>query len=116
LALDQLRRVQLVRQPRMSPVARAQPAFTVTVRGAICHWTLCQFLGGLSIIGVSMPCPEYLRLEQRYEAALRNWVQSMASSLTVQARQKALDDRKAAKILVCVHEESCSICRRKLAG
>ena len=69
----------------------------------------------------SMPCPEYLRLEERYEAALRNWVQSMASLgqpkyQTVQARQKALDERKAAKNLVWVHEESCSICRRKLAG
>jgi hypothetical protein len=67
-----------------------------------------------------MPCPEYLRLEQRYEAALLNWVQSMALSqakyLTMQARQKALDERNAAKILVSVHEESCSICRRKLAG
>ena len=75
-------------------------------------------LDPLPVLGVlaSMPCPEYLRLEQRYEAALRNWVQSMASSLTVQARQKALDDRKAAKNLVWVHEESCSICRRKLAG
>jgi hypothetical protein len=53
-----------------------------------------------------MPCSEYLRLEQRFEAALRSWVQSMASSsqlfgqpmyLTVQARQRALEDRNAAK-------------------
>jgi hypothetical protein len=68
-----------------------------------------------------MPCPEYLRLEERYEAALRNWVQSMASFgqpkyLTVQARQKASDERNAAKNLVWVHEESCPICRRKMAG
>jgi hypothetical protein len=67
-----------------------------------------------------MPCPEYLRLEQRYEAALLNWVQSMALSqpkyLTIQARQKALDERNAAKNLVWVHEQICSICRRKLAS
>ena len=69
-----------------------------------------------------MPCSEYLRLEQRYEAALHNWVQSMASSsqlfgqpmyLTLQARQRALEDRNAAKNRLWVHEQSCSICRRK---
>jgi hypothetical protein len=68
-------------------------------------------------IFVVMPCPEYLRLEQRYEVALRNWVQSLASSqpnyLAAQARQKALDEKNAAKNHVWVHEESCSICRRK---
>ena len=62
-----------------------------------------------------MPCAEYLRLERRYEDALRNWVQSMASYLTVE-RQRALEDRNAAKNRLWVHEESCSICRRKLAG
>ena len=65
---------------------------------------------------VSMACPEYLRLEGRYEVALRNWVQSTALSEPMQARQKALDEKNAAKNLVWVHEESCSICRRKLAG
>jgi hypothetical protein len=66
-----------------------------------------------------MPSSEYLRLEQRYEAALHNWVQSMASSSqlfgqpTVQARQRALEDRNAAKNRLWVHEQSCSICRRK---
>jgi hypothetical protein len=68
-----------------------------------------------------MPCPEYLRLEQRYEAALRDWVQSLQlfgqpKYLTMQARQKALDERNAAKNHVWVHEQSCSICLRKLAG
>jgi hypothetical protein len=103
--------------PTYTVIDRAPPAHTVTVGGAICR---CLFEAALSIL-LSMACPEYLRLEEQYEAALRNWVQSMASFgqpkyLTVRARQKALDERNTAKNLVWVHEESCPICRRKLAG
>lgn len=91
------------------PVARSA-AHTPT-RGAICR---CLFSAALSILA-SMPCPEYLRLERRYEVALRNWVQSMASYLTVE-QQRALEERNAAKNRLWVHEQSCSICLRKLAG
>lgn len=68
-----------------------------------------------------MHCPDYLRLQQRYEAALRNWVQSVplfgqTTYQIMQARQKALDESNEAKDRVWVHEQSCSICLRKLAS
>ena len=74
-------------------------------------------VSGRPCISPSMPCPEYLRLEQRYEAALRNWVQSMAlvGQPTVEARQRAMENRNTAKERLWVHEQSCSICLRMLA-
>jgi hypothetical protein len=68
-----------------------------------------------------MPCSEYLRLQQRYEAALHHWAEIMESSellgqpmyLTVKVRQRAMDNQKAAKNSLNVHEQGCSICRRK---
>jgi hypothetical protein len=67
-----------------------------------------------------MPCSKYLLLEQRYEEAIRSWGQIMASQLfgqslhpSVQARQRALGARNAAKDRLKVHEQSCSICRRE---
>jgi hypothetical protein len=68
-----------------------------------------------------MPCSEYRRLQQHYEAAFRSWAQLMASSqllgqpmyLTMKVRQRALDNKEAAKNILNIHEQDCSICRRK---
>ena len=62
-------------------------------------------VNGLNGITVQMACPEYLRLHQHYDAALRRWAQSELSShrpglidasarLAEVVRQKALDGER----------------------
>jgi hypothetical protein len=68
-----------------------------------------------------MDCPEKIRLQQLYEAALRRCAQVQASSqlfgqatsLTEEVRQRALIDRNAAKNRLAVHTLNCNACRRK---
>jgi hypothetical protein len=69
----------------------------------------------------AMPCLQYLRLEERYDAAVRSWAEMTASSqlfgqpmpLAMKARQRALENKDAAMKSLRVHEQNCSICRRK---
>ena len=70
--------------------------------------------------GESATCPEYLRLRQLYEAALRRWVQnnSLSGSELVgesarhatQVKQAASIERDAAKERFEVHKRSCAAC------
>jgi hypothetical protein len=71
-----------------------------------------------------MLCPEYLRLHQHYEAAIRQWGHIMLSpdvklvgALTRQAaeiRQKVFAERDAAKKRLSVHKVTCLTCNPKL--
>ena len=80
----------------------------------------------LNGITVQMSCPEYLRLRQHYDAALRRWAQIELSShrpglidasarLAEEVRQKALDERNEANERMRLHEQNCPTChpRRK---
>jgi hypothetical protein len=68
----------------------------------------------------TMTCPEYLRLRQLCEAALRRWVQtkSLSGSELVgesarhatQLKQAAAIERDAAKERFEVHKRSCAAC------
>jgi hypothetical protein len=69
-----------------------------------------------------MFCPEYVRLRQLYEAALRHWGQTLLSSKShelfgaparyaAQLKQKALDERDVANERMCLHRRSCPTCR-----
>jgi hypothetical protein len=68
-----------------------------------------------------LPCPEHVRLRQRYESALRHWgnvLLSQDSALVgasaqqrAQLKQNALDERDAANRRVRVHERTCPACR-----
>jgi hypothetical protein len=81
-----------------------------------CLWVTLQFDQKRA-----MACLQYLRLEERYDAAVRNWAQMTASSqlfgqpmpLALKARQRALENKDAAMRSLRVHEQNCSICRRK---
>jgi hypothetical protein len=75
-------------------------------------------------MAAAMPCLEYIRLRQLYEAALRYWGQILLSPKATelfdaparhaaQLRQNALDERDAAGALLFVHEQHCSVCRAK---
>jgi hypothetical protein len=69
-----------------------------------------------------LPCPDYLRLRQLYEGALRYWAQ-LQQSLTAtglagesaryadQLKKGALNQRDAAKQRLFEHWWSCSICK-----
>jgi hypothetical protein len=61
-----------------------------------------------------MPCPEYDRLRLLYEAALRQWGLVLfapeAHRVGTEARQKALDERNAAKERLRAHRFSCTAC------
>jgi hypothetical protein len=68
-----------------------------------------------------MPCPEYVRLRQDYEAALRHWGEVLLSQDTelvgwqarqrAQLKQNALDERDAANERICAHKRSCPACK-----
>jgi len=68
-----------------------------------------------------MQCPEQLRLQQLYEAALRRWAQvSMPTQLdgertylAEQVRLRVMQERNAAKDRLRYHRRYCSACRRK---
>ena len=68
-----------------------------------------------------MSCPEYLRLRQRYESALRRWADVELSSkgrnffdapvhLTAEIKEGALKERNATRNRMCFHEENCPVC------
>jgi hypothetical protein len=68
-----------------------------------------------------MSCPEYNRLRQHYETALRNWGHVLLSAdanlvgaLARQAaaiRQTAFEERNAAKERLDAHTLSCPACK-----
>jgi hypothetical protein len=68
-----------------------------------------------------MPCPEYSRLRQHYQSALRRWVQVFLTKdielvgapacKTAQLKQNALDDRDVANKRMCVHKLNCPTCK-----
>ncbi len=70
-----------------------------------------------------MPCPEHVRLRQRYESALRQWGEILLSQdpelvgasarLRAQLEQNALDERDAANDLVRVHKLTCPACKEQ---
>ena len=72
----------------------------------------------------TMSCPEYNRLRQHYEAAIRHWGRvilspddNLVGALARQAaeiRQKAFDERDAAKNRMLFHQESCTVCKPQL--
>jgi hypothetical protein len=72
----------------------------------------------------TMPCPEYARLRQLYEAALRHWGQILLSSegtelvgapgrLAAELKQKALYERDAANGRMRLHKQDCPVCKGK---
>jgi hypothetical protein len=71
-----------------------------------------------------MPCPEYNRLRQHYETALRRWAQIEPSSnkselfgarmhLAQEIEHTALNERNAAYERMVFHEQSCPTCKHK---
>jgi hypothetical protein len=69
-----------------------------------------------------LPCPDYLRLRQLYEGALRHWAQLQHSLLptelvgdtaryAAQLKDNASKERDAAKQRLFEHWWSCSICK-----
>jgi hypothetical protein len=64
-------------------------------------------------ISLQVLCPEYSRLLQQYEAALRRRVQVEWSSNEASAgikEKRALDERDAARERLNLHERSCPTC------
>jgi hypothetical protein len=63
-------------------------------------------------ISLQVLCPEYSRLLQLYEAALRRWVQVEWSSNDASSgiEKKALDERNAAREQLDLHERTCPTC------
>jgi hypothetical protein len=71
-----------------------------------------------------MTCPEYQRLLQVYEAALRRWEQAMWSSkaaaagkperLASEMKERAYFDRNEAHGQLRAHKESCLVCKSRL--
>jgi hypothetical protein len=58
-----------------------------------------------------MVCPEYLRLQQEYEASLRRWGEAKLSQAAApQSRLKAYQDRYQARQKLDLHRESCATC------
>jgi hypothetical protein len=59
-----------------------------------------------------MTCPEYLHLQQEYEASLRRWGEAMLSQVETapQLRLKAYQGRFEARRKLGLHEESCPTC------
>jgi hypothetical protein len=71
-----------------------------------------------------MHCPEYNRLREHYETALRRWAQIELSSnksglfdssrrLALEIEKKALEERNAAYARMVLHELNCPICNHK---
>jgi hypothetical protein len=71
-----------------------------------------------------MRCPEHSRLQQHYEAALRHWGNALfsldadlvgtAARQADEVKQKAFDERNAAKERLSAHALSCPVCNPKL--
>ncbi len=71
-----------------------------------------------------MTCPEYERLLQLYEAALRHWGRVLWSSkadvadiperLASEMKQKAYNERNEAHERMRAHRQSCSVCKSRL--
>jgi hypothetical protein len=67
-----------------------------------------------------MTCPEYERLLQLYEAALRHWEQVTWSSkadvphLASEMKRRAYVRRNEARERMHVHKQSCSVCKSRL--
>jgi len=88
--------------------------------------SLTSLLTRLALVHLSpvILCLEYKQLFQHYEIALRKWGQVMlASDVTLvgalarqaaEIRQKAFDERDAAKNRMLFHQESCTVCKQKL--
>jgi hypothetical protein len=67
-----------------------------------------------------MTCPEYQRLLQLYEAALRHWGRVMWSAradvpgiperLASEMKQRAYVERNEAHKRMLAHKQSCSVC------
>jgi hypothetical protein len=70
----------------------------------------------------AMPCPEYNRLRQHYEAALRHWGHVILSPdarlvgararQAAEIRQTAFGERDAAKERLDAHTLTCPACKR----
>jgi hypothetical protein len=68
-----------------------------------------------------MTCPEYARLRQLYEAALRHWGNAMWSSrgdvpgvperLALEIKQRAFIERNDAHERLLAHKRSCKVCQ-----
>jgi hypothetical protein len=74
-----------------------------------------------------MLCPKYTRLRQCYEAALRKWgevllfsqgtdLHGAAGRLPEHMRQKAYEERDAAKEQMSLHEQNCKSMCTEVAG
>jgi hypothetical protein len=69
-------------------------------------------------------CPEYTRLRQHYEVALRHWGRTLFSpnaylvgktaQQAAELKQKAFDERNAAKERLSSHKLSCTTCNPTL--
>jgi hypothetical protein len=69
-------------------------------------------------------CPEYIRLRQHYEAALRHWghvlffpnaaLVDTEAQKAAELKQKTFDERNAAKERLSAHKLSCTACNPKL--
>jgi hypothetical protein len=72
----------------------------------------------------AMPCPEYNRLRRYYEVALRRWghlllsldahLVGAATRQAAELKQKAFDERNAAKERLNTHVLTCPACNPKL--
>jgi hypothetical protein len=90
------------------------------------NMSLASLLMRLVLVHLSpvMLCLEYIQLFQHYEIALRKWGQVMlASDVTLvgtiarqaaEIRQRAFNERDAAKNRMLFHQESCTVCKPKL--
>jgi hypothetical protein len=71
-----------------------------------------------------MYCPEYNRLRPLYEVAIRQWghiilspnSDSLATPISLEAKEKAYRERDAAKERLNDHALSCLTCNRKPRG
>jgi hypothetical protein len=71
-----------------------------------------------------MRCPEHNRLQQHYEAALRHWGNVLfsldadfvgtAARQAAEVKQKAFEERNAAKERLDAHVRVCAACTPKL--
>ena len=71
-----------------------------------------------------MECSEYVRLNQRYGAALRRWAQAELSlnksdlpesirRLGQEIERRALEEKNAAYARMVLHQQSCRTCNEK---
>jgi hypothetical protein len=69
---------------------------------------------GSESIRLQVACPEYVRLLQHYAAALRRWEQaelvSKKTRLAAEIKDKAQNERDAAKMRLNLHKRSCPVC------